>query len=122
MIHIAKLVVALGLSLLLMAFQARAQSDVKSLSLQYYSTLKSQDVNSLALVVSGMEDAYGTANAIAVAEHRVPLYCQPDELALNAANILRILDNETKLTKRAPNTPLSFILLDGLRRTFPCKK
>jgi hypothetical protein len=113
---------SLAFILTLLPAMALAQSDVKSLSLQYYSALKASGGDSFALIVKGMEDAFGTANAVSMVERRVPMYCQPDSLVLNVENALRILDDEVKRTSRVPNTPLSFILLDGLRRTFPCQK
>lgn len=91
-------------------------------SLHHFETLKANGGDSFGLLVRGMEEAFGTINAILIAERRTPLYCQPESLALNGQNILGILEDEVKRTTRTLDTPLSFVLLDGLKRTFPCRR
>ena len=59
------------------------------------------------------------------------LFCIPPELTLQDENYLSILDTEIKRrldqaasdsvkVERLMGTPISMVLLEGLRKTFPC--
>ena len=97
-------------------------ADVTSLSVQNFQRLRANGGEAFALVIKGMEDGIGISNAVLVAEGKSPLYCPPPSLVLNHENALQILTSEIAQSKRAPDAPLSLVLLDGLRRNFPCAK
>lgn len=63
----------------------------------------------------GWADTYMSENA---GSH---IFCQPEDLSLNAHNMVDILDREIKRFEYNGNIPIELILLLGLIQTFPCK-
>ena len=51
-------------------------------------------------------------------------YCVPDNLAINSENLVRFVEDEIKFAKKIDyydgTAPISFYLMDHLKRTFPC--
>ena len=51
-------------------------------------------------------------------------YCVPSNLALNSENLVRFVEDEIKFAKKIGyydgKAPISFYLMDHLKRTFPC--
>lgn len=110
-----------GLLFNMFASFALAAALPDALSLRHFDAFRNGSGDSFLLLLMGMEDGFGTANVALIVERKKPLYCQPEGLALNPQNTLRILDEEVKRTNRGPDAPLSLVLLDGLKRTFPCR-
>lgn len=52
------------------------------------------------------------------------LYCEPKKLVLGASNYIDILEREiqSSINKYTLKTPVELILLQGLKKTFPCIK
>jgi len=80
-------------------------------------------------LITGAGVAYSWAN-VANRGGTVPLYCPPKELTLNQHNYVQIALQEYKkgkdvyaktLDSSNPADILSYVLLWGLARTFPCK-
>jgi hypothetical protein len=72
--------------------------------------------------ISGAGAAFDWANVKMQVAGQKPLYCPPQELALNAENYISILDREISKYPASKQTPIELILIDGLIGTFPCKK
>jgi hypothetical protein len=98
-----------------------ASSNIE-MSVRHYEYFKANGGDAFTLYLKGLENGFGVANAFLTIESKRPLYCQPGKLVLTHDNVARILDAEMKVTRRDLDTPLSMVVLDGLRRTFPCKE
>ncbi len=83
--------------------------------------------NSVKVFVNGVSEGFLIANAELAGQKRPLLYCQPDSFALNADNLLAILNDAMKKIEENTHTPLTddmqieAILLVGMQHTFPCK-
>jgi hypothetical protein len=83
--------------------------------------------SSVRAFVNGVSEGFNVANADLAGKSRPLLYCQPVSFALNADNLLAILDAEIKTTEEIAhkplpdNMPIQVLLLTGIQDTFPCK-
>ncbi len=82
----------------------------------------------VALHIEGMAGGFNWANSEIEALYGKQLFCPPGKLPLTADNYIRILDEQLekwqefiKTEGRMDRPILSFFLLEGLRKTFPCK-
>ncbi len=82
----------------------------------------------LKLYIDGMGEGISWANNLIKQLYGKKLYCQPENLALNADNYLDILDRQLKKEQKRikslgwkDKTVLALFLLDGLQETFPCE-
>ena len=93
----------------------------------YEEVMKSKNENSkqaFTLYIKGVGDGFFWSNASLRSNNQKPLFCLPDNLTLNAYNYIQILDEELADSKDfylTNNTPIAFILFNGLIKTFPCK-
>ena len=108
------------LGLILFSHVVSATPQDLRFSVRHYEYLSTNGADGFLMTLKGMLDAFGTANAVLVVRGQAPLYCEPDSLVLTHENAAQILASEMKVTRRIPNAPLSLVLLDGLKRTFPC--
>jgi len=107
---------------LLFVLASSVQAEGRGLTVRHYEYLKAQEARDLTISVHAMREAFMVANATLEAERRKPLYCQPKEMNLTLQSTLEILDEQMKITARSLDTPISIVLLDGLKRTLPCRK
>jgi hypothetical protein len=83
--------------------------------------------SSVRAFVNGVSEGFNVANADLAGKNRPLLYCQPKSFALNADNLLAILDAEIKTMQEITgkplpdNMPIEVVLLSGIQDTFPCK-
>jgi hypothetical protein len=89
---------------------------------------KFKNSESMQMYVAGVGVGFSWANIFMIDETGKVLYCQPSKLALGTDNYIRILEDEIKRYEatagfqKAQETPIEIILLNGLRKTFPCVK
>ena len=83
-----------------------------------------QNKNDLVLktYINGVGEGYGWANVENGSAKNPLIYCQPAKLALSGLNYIDIIDRELEAFNYPMDTPIEFVLLMGLKRTFPCKK
>lgn len=77
--------------------------------------------NTVQIYLTGEGAGYGWANVELNARHEPPFFCVPKELALETTNYLTVLDAELTRGKFTDDDSADYILLLGLRFTFPCK-
>ena len=54
-------------------------------------------------------------------KNQIPLYCQPEKLALNPDNFLQLLDSHiSKWDIQGEDSPIELIFLTALKEAFPC--
>lgn len=117
-----------GICLVLIFSTAKAQRS--QLDVETY--LKEKNNPTLAFknktYLQGVSAGLGTANiSVSNGQVRELFFCLPELLSLTADNITTILDNEiehaAKYMKKTnlDEFPISILLMDGLKRTFPCK-
>ncbi len=72
--------------------------------------------------VAGIGEGMDFLNHRAVRLGRMPLFCVPSRLKLNASNYMNIIEVEIARdpVKNAGLMPLVSVMADGLIRTFPC--
>jgi len=96
-----------------------------------YDSLSEAEHLTLGLVLVGAGDAYSWANATLSKRGDAPLFCTPPSLALNGKNFQSIYREELSRNGAlyratierqvaASKDLVAFVLLQGLRRTFPC--
>jgi hypothetical protein len=99
-----------------------AQMTVK----EFRETMAGGNANSVAMtkqLVLGMGAGIQIANAFERKVNAPALYCAPENLALNAENLIDIMK---RTIANAPagavpdDAPISLVLLSGLTMTFPC--
>jgi hypothetical protein len=81
-----------------------------------------QDKNftELSAYVSGAGHGYFFANQYADSIGQNKLYCQPANVDLTIESYNNILDHEIKVGKHKQSEHIEAILLEGLRRKYPC--
>ena len=82
-----------------------------------------KDIDVYKEYIWGVSQGYSWANAnLAGVDEREPLYCQPPKMLLNRKNIHDMLEREIKDYGHLypKDGPLEQILLNALKRTFPC--
>lgn len=76
--------------------------------------------------ISGAGEAIYTMNYRLQTSGNTPLYCPPDKMRLTTDNYVNVLNQELLRKSTADQVvalaSVADILLDGLVRTFPCKK
>jgi hypothetical protein len=119
---------SLLLTLILWVTGPCVSAEPDALSLKWYRDQKTNPTTPdasrlIELYLKGVGDGLVSANSMMAYRHQQPLFCQPDELALQSGNFIDILEREIK---RPPpwrdDSSLPFILLRGLQNTFPCPK
>ena len=85
------------------------------------NTSKDKDHFFLYLIAVG--HGFLWANTELTIRKQPNLYCPPEELSLEFANYLDILEKELKRNPQSytPDMPDALPLLNGLKETFPCK-
>ena len=89
--------------------------------LKDYADVKNDE--KFQIYIFGIGEGYGIANVDIEIRGQRPFFCPPDKLALNKTNYLNILDkyiNSPTGQKEPSDTPLEFLLIEGLKQTFPC--
>ena len=92
--------------------------------LKAYKQTKARGGNDWTLLNAyfmGVGSGYGYANIELRAKNESPFFCVPKNLALDAQNYIDILDAEIERGKFTDDITADYILLVGLRFTFPCK-
>ncbi len=104
------------LALVLWFFQAAAAPSVADYE-------KHKNSNTIKTYVLGLGEAFLYATIDLEFNKKAPLFCPPRQLALTTENYIQILDNELRANKNFDSdAPVGLVLLDGLKKTFPCKK
>jgi hypothetical protein len=118
---------------IVLAFILLTASLLESFSLKdYIDKRKKTDTSSkvaVYLYVHGLSDGLLRANAEAKFKYGTYLYCQPNNLALNGDNYIRMLDDAVEKKKgfsffkqNQDNPILGMLLLEELQNAFPCDK
>ena len=101
-------------------------------SLTHYLRVKqtgtAQEKMQMGMYIFGMGRGFFWANAFLEHTKQPPMYCSPPQLTLTQDNYLRFLDDATvrlkeemRLVGGQDQDILGYLLLDELRRVFPCK-
>lgn len=90
----------------------------------YEQKYKSKDDSYVKLYLSGVGSGYEYMNLYLLVNKMPPVYCAPDNLPLTGDNYLNILDKTIEQSRKqiSPNVKIELLLLQGLMKTFPCKK
>jgi len=87
-----------------------------------------KDVDLFKMYLTGVGQGFAWANAYLYDAKQLQLFCQPELLSLGVDNYKRIIDDELARRRKeymkmagGKGAPIEFILLSGLKRTFPCK-
>jgi hypothetical protein len=83
---------------------------------------KGQDKNypEMSAYISGVGHGFYFANKYSDSIGQNKLYCQPDKVLLTIESYNSIFDNEIKVEKHKKTENIEEILLQGLRRNYPC--
>jgi len=89
---------------------------------EYKKAVEQNRASEVEILLVGMGRALVLSNAIMERDSGSALYCQPRDVALTARQYREILDDEIrKFPGVRPDIPLEFLLVGGLKRTFPCR-
>ena len=89
--------------------------------LKEYDTAKAPARAVLEVLIKGMVDGLGWANASLRAEGKQsPLYCEPKELALTTSQVIDILRRQVRQSPPLASDPLGAVILASLQKVFPC--
>ena len=96
-------------------------------SVGHYPEVRNETAVKIYLLAAG--NSYLAANVELRATGKDELYCQPDQLALMGENYVEIFEKQLaslkggaseELSRTVEGTPIEFVLLQGLKATFPC--
>ncbi len=92
-------------------------------SLDEYGQIRGDAVKMdiITTYINGVGVGFGWADTYMSENAGLHIFCQPEDLSLNASNMVDILDREIKRFEYTGNIPIELILLLGLIQTFPCK-
>lgn len=88
---------------------------------------KSKEIDIMRWFIDGLGRGFFVANVYVRMETKARLFCVPENLALEIENYIRILDDEIKRREesqgfeKVQEDPIDLLLLEGLKRTFPCR-
>lgn len=93
----------------------------------YEAQIKSGSADSILLTknyVRGALDGIQFANVLLISKKQTPLFCPPDNLGLNTANAMQMIDYliEPLTTAEKRKADISVLLLMALENAFPCAK
>lgn len=97
-----------------------------AIDLSFYEKCKNGSELDLLLLkthINGVGQGYGGANSeLVVRRNQPPLFCVPKNLAITVEQSMDIIDREINEDRyyKDYNSPIEYILLRGLIRTFPC--
>jgi hypothetical protein len=113
----------------LVGVMALASPVCADVTLKSFAEAKVEGGNKWLLVqfyVFGAGQAYLAVNGKLVAvQHKTPLYCQPDHLALTGDNYVDIVEKQLQrwgVGTLPDDMSIAPVLLAGLEYTFPCTK
>lgn len=90
-----------------------------NISLQSINTLMSSQEK--LIYITGVASGYSWYNTYLEHDGKELLFCVPSELGLNPQNYMNIFEGELKEQNYKPDSYVEIILMQGLKRTFPCK-
>lgn len=70
--------------------------------------------------LSGVMEGLLTFNSSQISDNKPPLFCLPPKLAVTAEQAADIMTREATLLGNVDGIPISILLLEGLKETFPC--
>lgn len=70
--------------------------------------------------LSGIMEGLLTFNSSLISDNKPPLFCLPPKLAVTGEQAADIMMREAKIVGEVDNIPISILLLEGLKETFPC--
>jgi hypothetical protein len=110
----------LFLAVLLVAGMTSATSLQADILVSEYEKVK--NTPDFKTYIGGVAMGYGWANIDLRMSKQPPLYCMPSYRRLTVEKYLNLLEKELEKNKEIYNldTPVEFILLKGLQKTFPC--
>jgi hypothetical protein len=108
-----------ALMLVGLSSSADARSDV---TFKSYKAAKSEDEKAIRkLYLDGMRSGVVMFDAALVAAGRQPLFCMPEKLALTVEQAEDIMMREAQKRTDPDDFPISLLLINGLKDTFPCQ-
>ena len=93
---------------------------------------RAKNQGDLLVLLHGAGQAFSVANVYLIVDRRIqPMYCPPNNLRLTEINYADITIDEfdrrrfsyrdNPILSDSPTYALTYVLLEGLQRTFPCK-
>jgi hypothetical protein len=116
--RLSVLVLAAGFCLLSTMAQAQLTNDF----LQQYAAAPPERKSYFLRQVVDIEDGLAWANmALARDRKEQPLYCVPTNLALTGGQLINIVRRDVEETPSDGEYPVGLILLQALKKVFPCQ-
>jgi len=104
----------MGLCVVCLGSVAHGEVSVKT-----YQTFKNDA--EMKRYIQGLGAGFVWMNIYLGKARRRPVFCLPEHLSLYEENFKDILDKAIQRQGIAPDGNIELVLLDGLKRTFPCK-
>ena len=82
----------------------------------------------LSSYLYGIADGFASSNASLRGDGHPMMFCQPEKLRVNLENLVQMVDDEVARCARGggkpyrDELPVALILLEAMKRTFPCEK
>jgi hypothetical protein len=109
----------------IMLWSVQTNSGVPALDtnmlLQFYDTGDRDIQLRVERHVKDIEDGLGWANSHLYANKQPLIYCAPEKIALQGAQLMDMLRREVKERPEMGTSPVGLVLLHTLRQVFPCK-
>jgi hypothetical protein len=101
-------------------FSAVAHGEV---SVELYQKLRSKnELNQgwFIAYINGLGRGFGWMNTELASRGQPRVFCAPEKFGLRAENYIDVLDRQLERREGDSSTVIELVLLNGLKRTFPC--
>jgi Rap1a immunity proteins len=72
------------------------------------------------IYLEGVMEGFVTSNSSLIVDGKPPLFCLPPKLAVTGEQAEDIKMRKAKALSNIDDAPISILLLEGLKETFPC--
>ena len=111
-----------GMIVAVMLVGLSSSADAMSVIFKNYKAAKNDDEKALMkLYLDGVREGVSIFDAELAVEGRQPLFCMPNNLALTVEQAEDIMMREAEKNTDPDNVPVSLLLVEGLKDTFPCQ-
>jgi hypothetical protein len=110
----------LGTLIMATAALCLSSNAVAEILVKDYEAVKKNIPEELEFYLTGFGVGTSWSNVLSEQNGDKPLYCPPSKLALTSKNYMLILEDELKRPEYRESTGIEYVLLQGLRRVFPC--
>ena len=110
-----------GMVIAMMLVGLSSSANAMSVIFKNYKAAKGDEKALMKLYLDGVREGLAMFDAELAVEGRQPLFCMPNDLALTVEQAEDIMMREAEKSTDPDHVPVSLLLVEGLKDTFPCQ-